>query len=149
MAHWLDGDDWKAILRDELLPGHYSRSGHLDATDTFYGPALESIQRGQAVQVTADGILLVSSAEGVIAGIALMDVIPGDKCPYATRGFVFVESWEDAIGQPHLVTGHTYFLTEMGRLADTPPITGYIVPVGLAHSPHILDVAIGTKIKLE
>jgi hypothetical protein len=148
VAHWLDNDDWERILKERLLPGHKVRAGHLNATDTFNNVAIENLKAGQVIQLLPTGLKRASSLLGGAIGVVINDALQGQQCEYASRGFVFVSSWQHVTGQVHLTVGSLYFLSGVGGLSTTPASSGYILPVGRAHGPNTLDVSIGTSIKL-
>lgn len=150
-GQFLDGDDWQDMLQDLLLPGHRVRSGHLDGTDVYYGEAIEDITEGMAIAIIDGADVTIKRAthvDGKVSGIATVSCLAGQRCEYAARGFVFVESWELIIGSVRLTASLTYFLDYNGQLSSTPPTVGYVIPMGQAQSWHIFDVSIGTKIRL-
>jgi hypothetical protein len=147
---FLDGDDWTSILR-ELIPSLQTRrAGALDTTDAYVGTTIEEVPSiGLVLAVSGDqDISLADSDIGIVCGVSLVQADNGAKCDYVARGYVFSESWAVSTGNVRLVAGRTYFLHGKGRLSLIPPTSGYIIPIGQAQSDFLMDVCIGTKIKL-
>jgi len=148
MTHFLDGDDWDTIVKDLVQPIRRLEVDRAEAIDAFYGTAVQTIGRGQPVRLLSGGLALASSDLGQVCGIALNDAPLGSRCDYVTRGSVLLEGWHNAVGTPRLTSGAYYFLNGVGSFSYTPPQTGYLISLGYAHSPLILDLNIGIKIKL-
>jgi hypothetical protein len=151
-SQFLDGDDWREILRDKLLSTQLTRVEHLDSRDAYEAIAVGTIKAGMPVAVIeVDGtaaIRLADASDGLVNGIALTTSHIGDVCPYVTRGFVFLESWQDVIHSPRLTPGYKYFLSSTEGLSQLPPASGFVISLGHAQSYHLLDVSIGLKIAL-
>jgi hypothetical protein len=145
-----DGNDWRQIVTELLHQGH-DRSGRIDATDTYFGVALEDIRQGTPIRLFDGedvGIRPATSADGLISGIAVADAKQGTRLLYVTRGFVFVDSWQAVLGVERLTAGRRYWLSTEGHLSASAPLSGFAIIVGQAQSWHILDVSISNRLKV-
>lgn len=145
-----NGTDWEAILKQLLPATKLRRSGAVDTTDAYAGTTeVEVPAAGLVLAVTAGQRLsLADSDVGIVCGVSLHQSGTNSQCDYVTRGYVFSDSWEVSTGSVRLQPGRTYFLLGKGRLSLTPPTSGYIIPIGQAQSVYLMDVCVGTKVKL-
>lgn len=145
-----NGDDWDLILKQLLPATKMRRAGALDTTDAYAGTAdAEVPSAGFVLAVTAGQHLsLADSDVGSVCGVSLHQTDQHAHCDYVARGYVFADTWLISTGAVRLVPGKTYFLLGKGRLSLTPPSSGYIIPIGQSQSEYLMDVCIGTKVKL-
>lgn len=115
-----DGADWAQLLHE------LSRDGfELTANDSFFiGNIVDSeIKRAH-------------SDNNNILGIAVTDGTPGTLIRIRILGVVSRSDWTPIAGSVTLVMGVDYFLIPGGKIATSPPSTGWSHKIGSAVTPY-------------
>jgi len=104
-------------IRDEVIAmQEYSQTQYLEAT------ALENIEKYRCVRETAGGVVLATPDQPIVNGFTLDDANAFDTLRYAPESTLLTLTLPD--GQ--------YFLSQNGTISLTPPMTGYVIKVGIA-----------------
>jgi hypothetical protein len=142
-------DDWNRIVAELQETQRVVLGVSLVGSPLHQAEASEPIAKGRMVAFTLDGRLrLADSADSAIAGMTIEDIGLGAQGSYIRRGRVSALDWSDIAGTELLSAGATYFVSEAGRISETPPNTGYLIRAGQAQSPNDFDLDLGPSVRL-
>jgi hypothetical protein len=128
----------------------------MDGVVVFYeAEALESVSIGSPVYVTEQATVRLAQATSAsrcnVAGFSTTESGIGVACKYISEGEVHRDDWTAISGTVNLTPGAAYFLDiTLGKITRNAPVVPgqYVVRVGRAVSPLILDVEIEDPILL-
>jgi len=146
-----------SILKSEVLAID-ERVDFLEETiSTNYSAETDdAVIPGSAIYIKNGGHIGLAKANAAsthkVAGIALESQSEAFSVKYAADGKLTTPDWTAIAGTSVLTPGKTYFVsdTEAGKITDTAPSASgsYVCPVGEAKTTLILDIELGTTIRI-
>lgn len=124
------------------------------SSDVFFSTIVdENIVQGTPVYLKATGNLGIAASmeeKFRVAGLMFQDTLSGTTGVYITQGKLELLDWTQITGTVTLVPGSQYFLHPIteGKLTDTPPVAGFLVPVGQAQSTTELNIELQQTVRL-
>jgi len=149
-----DPSDWDQIVA-EMISTQTVLNGVGGLTVSAEVLAGQSILPGQPVAVKqADAKLYLASIAdeflSTVCGFCVEEVTAGSLARVILAGKLELSNWVWALnGFSNLTPGAIYYLSATdGKMDVTPPLTGYILQVGVALTTTVLSVSIKSRIRL-
>ena len=121
--------------------------------------AANTLLAGMPIYITNVGNIDKADASAIPAiGVEQNDAYAGAPAAYISEGSVSRQDWTAITGRPDLVPGSFYYLASVGKLSNTPPVSGppvsgppvsgLLQQIGIAVSRSTLDVNIKPVVQL-
>ncbi len=115
----------------------------------IYAVAFSNLSENRIVRLRIGGqIEYADFNSGSVLGMVTMQSTPGQPVPVSTFGVVSSSDWTSTAGTANLSPGMDYYLGTSGMITSIPPISGFLVKVGLALTLSDFLVRIGLSVRL-
>lgn len=104
-------------------------------------------QPGVPLILESDGTVSMASMDDPdVVGLAVVGGDAGTRITVVRQGPLEIADWTYLTGTSQLLVGSLYYLGANTFLTATPPTEGFLVELGRAFTPTVLDVNIKTPI---